>query len=317
MGEKVCLVVNPMSGAGRTGALLGQLEAEARRVFGAVDVRVTATPGAGSAHADAAAREGAELVIAVGGDGTANEVVNGLLASGAPSASFALLPAGTGSDLAKSLAMPSDWATALEAIRGAPTLPTDVMLGRFTTEHGQVHRYGVNVIGMGLAGRVVRYANQSSKRLGGTATFLISTLRAFATHRPTWASLSWEGADGANASWEGELLNLFISNGRYCGGGMLTGPSARMDDGLLDVAIVEPTSVVRSLGGIGSLYDGTISALPHVRSFQARSLRAAPSRGSVLLCDVDGEQPGVMPAEVQCLSGLLRVRAPWRQGVRA
>jgi diacylglycerol kinase (ATP) len=316
-GEKVCLVINPMSGAGRTAARVELLQDLARTVFGEVAVRLTSAQGEGTAHARAAAQAGADLVIAVGGDGTANEVVNGVMLAGRPEVAFGLLPAGTGSDLAKTLAMPADWGEALGAIAAAPPAPTDVMIGTFTTDRGPLVRYGINVIGMGLAGRVVRYANESGKQLGGRATFLISTLRAFATHRPTSAALSWETPEGDTGSWRGELLNVFIGNGRYCGGGMMTGPHARMDDGLLDIVIVEPTSVVRSLAGIRNLYDGTIGDLPHTATFRARAITAEPIDGSVLLSDVDGEQPGRLPAEVRCLHGALQVRAPWMDGARA
>ncbi|MFT4622901.1 MAG: diacylglycerol kinase (ATP), partial [Myxococcota bacterium] len=178
--EDVCFVVNPRSAGGRTAARLNELEREVARRFSNATVQLTRGPGDAEARARDAVRDGASVVVAVGGDGTASEVVNGL--AGAPSATvFAVLPAGTGCDLVRTLEMPRDLGACLDVIASAPARPVDVVEVQATTPGGVVKRRCINVAGFGVNGEVVARANRSRKLLGGKLTFLLSTARAMAT----------------------------------------------------------------------------------------------------------------------------------------
>lgn len=317
MTSPVILVVNPMSQAGRTGRRLEQLSKLARAALGPVEVRTTRALGDGRRLAREAAEGGASLVIAVGGDGTANEVVDGLMSAAQGPCAFGLLPAGTGSDLARTLAMPTDWEEALVAIRHAAPQPTDVMVGTFTDVTGKrVVRHGINVVGMGMAGEVVRRVNRSSKRLGGQVSFLTATLGALVAWRAPEVEITWDDEDGAVGRWVGPLVNAFVANGRYCGGSMLVGAEARMEDGLLDVVVVPRQSLWRLALSTPHLYDGRIAEQDDIVSFRTARVAARPVREGFVPSDMDGEQPGGLPAEIRCLAGALPVRAPWRDGVR-
>ncbi len=310
MSRRVSLVINPHSGGGRTGRRLPALEEVARRVFDDVEIRQTRGPGDGVEQAAAASAAGADLVIAVGGDGTANEVVNGLLRADHGSA-FALVPAGTGSDLVRALGIPSDWRAAIEVISAAPTWRADVMDLRCTGPDGEeVQRFGINVAGVGMAGDVVERTHRSSKRFGALATFLSATLRSLASWRPVPSRVRWIDAGGAEGSWEGPLTNLFVNNGRFCGGGMLTGPRASMHDGLLDVVIIPELPLVRTLALAPHLYSGGLPDLDDVIAFQATELWAEPTTARALPMDVDGETPGTTPVHVRCLPARLPLCLP-------
>lgn len=306
----VALVVNPRSGAGRTARRLPRLVAAAQEALGPVTVHETRGPGDGLRCAREAAEGGAELVVSLGGDGTANEVVNGLMAAGGEAA-FATVPAGTGSDLARTLGLSRDPIEAFRQVAAAAPRPLDVFRGRFATRAGgSVERFGVNVVGMGLAGDVVDRVNRSSKRLGGRVGFALATAAGLAAWRSPRVRVSWEHDDGSAGAWEGALVNLFACNGRYCGGGMLTGPSARLDDGLLDVVVIPDRGLLRLGAATPALYDGRIASLPWVVAARVRAVEAESLDGDWIPSDIDGEQPGGLPARVEVLPGALRVRAP-------
>lgn len=310
MSGSVVLVVNPRSAAGRTGRHLDVLEADARKVFGDVRIVTTNTTGDGTRIAREAAEDGAPIVLAVGGDGTANEVVGGLVAARRQDVQFGLVPAGTGSDLARALAVPKTWPEALAAIRASTPVRVDVMSGRFAQPDGsEWSRIGINVIGLGMAGEVVRRVNEGSKALGGKVTFLAATLRTLASWRAPEASITWRDEHGATGQWSGKLMNAFVANGRYCGGGMLVGPSASMTDGLLDVVIIPDLPLPRLLLSTGRLYDGSIAKVPGVISLRVRQL-SATTRGRFVPSDIDGEQPGGLPLSIEVVPRALLVRAP-------
>lgn len=327
MGAPVAIVVNPRSGAGRTGRKLGQLEEVARRLFGEVEIRPTLALGDGARQAREAARAGARLVIACGGDGTASEVVDGLMSLPGDRPEFGLVPGGTGSDLARTLGMPGRWDTALEAIRASAPQPTDVLRATFAGPAGEpIHRHGINVLGMGLAGDVVRRVNASRKPLGGTLTFLGATVAALLAWRPVEAEVVWTDPEGVEHVWSGKLVNVFVANGRYCGSGMCVSPDGRMDDGVLGVVIVPSLPLLRMFRELPRLYDGSLPESTSLVTGRATRVRAtvrsaarAPAAGRDAVkvpSDLDGEQPGWLPVHVEVVPGALRVRAPWAPPLR-
>lgn len=312
MSGETVLIVNPRSAAGRTGRRLDELEALARSVCGpGVVVAATTRLGQGRELAREAAETGAARILAVGGDGTASEVVDGVLGAPGTHPLLGLVPAGTGSDLAKTLGMPSDWREALAAIVTSPPCTIDALEGTWADPDGQQRtRRGVNVAGIGMAGDVVHRVNQGSKRLGGKVSFLLATLNSLVRWRSPRVALTWWDAHGAERHWEGPLSNVFVGNGRYCGGGMLTGPAASLTDGLLDLVIIPALPVSTMLVLTPALYDGTLARRPELVVDRVTRVRAAALDGDRVPCDLDGEEPGVLPAEIRVLPGALRWCAP-------
>ncbi len=303
---RAAFVVNPRSANGRTGARLAELEELARGRFSSVEILTTRAVGDGvRLAAEAAAR--ADVVVAVGGDGTADEVVNGLMTTSGPRPAFGVVPAGTGSDLVKTLDIPSDWAAALKVLSDRAPRPMDLMRGAFQGPGGPVVRWGVNVIGLGLAGDVVHRVNTATKVFGGRVTFMVGTLRGALAWPSPEVEVQWEGgADGAG-SWTGRLVNAFAANAQFCGGGMWVGRGGKLDDGLFELVIVPEMGLARMIGNMPRLYDGTIERGPGVirRSVARVSARA---RGAFTVsADVDGEVAGDLPASVECVPAALRV----------
>lgn len=304
---KAAFVINPRSANGATGRRIGELRALAGRFFDEVEILETRAQGDGARLALQAAPS-FDRVIAVGGDGTANEVVNGLVQAGAPQVAFGVLPAGTGSDLVKTIGIQGSWEQALPRIAAAEPRLVDVMEGTFTDPAGQPSvRHGINVIGLGLAGDVVRRVNSSSKALGGHVTFLVATVRAAIAWTAPPVTLTWVDARGETGSWTGPLVNAFVCNGQFCGGGMWVGRGGRMDDGLLDLVVVPDIGIGRLLLQTPMLYDGSIAAHPAVVSVAVREVSARPANAPAIPADIDGEQPGHLPVRVRCVHRALRV----------
>ena len=247
-------------------------------------------------------------VVAVGGDGTINEVVNGLMSATARGVSLGIVPGGTGSDLVRTLKVPTELEAAVHLAVAGEARPLDVMRATFHGDDGQaVERWGMNVIGMGLAGDVVRRVNAGSKAWGGTLTFLGATLSALAAWSPVEVEIRWTDERGVAGDWRGRLVNAFVGNGQFCGGGVWLGPAGRMDDGLLELMIIPQLPVGVLMARIPHLYTGKLSATSGVVWKQIRSVSARVIGDGRALADVDGEQPGGLPVHISVLERALSV----------
>jgi len=299
---------------------LDELRRLVDRFFERWEIRLTEGLGHGIELARTAANEDFDLIAAVGGDGTCNEVVNGLLSTaegtGAPPKTvFTAVPFGTGSDLIRSMAIPRDTSQALWLASTGLTLPADA--GRATLvgpDGDEVHRYFFNVAGFGSNGEVVSRANRSSKALGGRVTFLQATLATVLTYKPQRLALCWSGPDGEK-NWEGLVQAAFLANGHYCGGGMWVAPGGSLFDGALDLIVLPPLSPLASARHLHRLYNGSMEKVPGVfrASVQRFEARACQEDGAPVLIDIDGEQPGKLPFAVETVRGALMVRGGWSQ----
>jgi diacylglycerol kinase (ATP) len=313
--ERICLIMNPRSAGGATGRRLNAVKDAAARHFARWEVRLTRGPGHATELAVAAAEEGFDVVAAVGGDGTASEVVNGLFdgerARG--HCAFTVVPAGTGSDLIKTLRIPKDLERAMAAAATGTDKRSDLMAVEVEDPDGKrITRISVNVTGFGMNGEVVQRANRSSKRLGGTLTFFgaaVSTIRSF--EAPD-VEITWTGPDGAAGRYAGPLWAAFVGNGAYCGGGMMIGAGGSMQDGVAELTIVPPVHGRDLARGLTRIYNGRLGEIEGVVVARVQQLDAVTTRAPApVLIDVDGEQPGVLPARLKVLREVLVVRGLW------
>lgn len=310
MTHRWCLVVNPRSAGGATARRVGDLTATARAHFGTVDVRITERSGHATELTRQALADGFDRIVAVGGDGTANEVVNGMFDGRTPrnpAAAFGLLAAGTGGDLVKTLQVPRDPGAAFAAFARATPRPIDVLAIELRGHSGDtpVHRLGVNVVGFGMNGVVVQWANQTSKRWGGTLTFLGATLHAVRTYDPVPVQIEWKDESNETKRWSGRLSSAFVANGAFCGGGMWVGRGSAIDDGLADVTILPPLPLPRMIVGAPRLFTGTLEKVKEVSRVRVRSIVAFADSASDVPVDVDGEQPGFLPIRIDVLEKVL------------
>jgi diacylglycerol kinase (ATP) len=305
------VIVNPASAGGRTGRRWPALR-DALNAAGVVyDVRQTTGPHDATSATREALALGYQRVIAAGGDGTLNEVVNGFFTSeGAPinrDAVLGVLPSGTGSDFRRTAGIPTDPSHLAATIAANHTRLVDT--GRIAyDDHTTAPRQFINIADCGVGGEVVARVNRSGNKGGGirgTAVFLGISVKALTTFggRPVRITL-----DGV--AIEMEIQNVVIANGRCFGGGMRIAPGAELDDGLFDVVVLPAMGRMRTLTAMPSVYRGTHLRQPGVFVKRAREVRVEPLDGRVLLFDIEGEQIGRAPATLTCIPGSLRLCVP-------
>jgi YegS/Rv2252/BmrU family lipid kinase len=301
MAQDTWLIANPAARGGAVSRDIDRVAARVEAVIGPVRVERTRAPGDATAIAERAVAEGARRVLSLGGDGTHGEVVDGLLRAAPHEVALGVLPAGTGGDLRRSLPHGS-----LDAmLRALPTLApraVDVGLATFTTSSGApASRHFVNIASCGVSGLVDRLVNASSKRLGA-ASFALAAVRALLAFRPPRVRITIDD----EVLPEREVALVAACNGRYAGGGMCFAPDAAMDDGRLDVVVIDHAPPLRSLLDLPHLFRGTLGRSARVTLRRAKEVRVEPVRGAAAL-DVDGESPGDAPVTFHALPGALRL----------
>lgn len=304
---KPFVIVNPRSAAGRTGRHFDRIARAVRAAIGDFECAFTRATGDGSRLAREAVASGGKLVVAVGGDGTASEVIDGLSHARPrdPDALFGFIPRGTGGDLRRTLGLPQDLDAAARALAGRREIVCDLGRIELVGSDGRSQtRHFVNVAGFGVAGVVAGEVNRGLKLGGGKLSFMIASAKALL--RWTDKPIRWR-ADGG--PWtEERVTSLSVCNGRFFGGGMQVAPDARIDDGLFDVVVWSGLGITDFVTKKRMLYDGTHVTLRNTRVLRARTVEAEPAGDDPVLVDVDGEQPGRLPARISILPGALRVR---------
>jgi diacylglycerol kinase family enzyme len=313
-GERFACVVNPKAKAGEVGARLDEIRRAVDRAFEQWEVFVSEGPGHATELTQKAIEAGYDIVAALGGDGTCNEVVNGFFngrLTRRRSTVYSILPWGTGSDLAKTLRAPGGLEDALWVASTGMTLPTDVgHIDGLTHDGRPFERVFINVLGFGANGDVVDRVNKGSKRLGGKFTFYKSTVDSLMQYKPGQVKVEWEGPDGPG-EWTGELLSGFLANGAYCGGGMHVGRGGSMHDGAFDLTLLPNFGLLGNVARSWRLYDGSVWKIPGARRAYATKVTARGLGDEPVLLDVDGEQPGILPATISVLPKSLMVRGGW------
>ena len=248
--------------------------------------------------AQAAAEARDSLLVVVGGDGTVNEVANGIAGS---DTEIAVLPCGTGQDFGRTHGIPSRFDAAVRVALDGETRTID--LGRVELEGG-TSRFFANVGSAGMSGAVARRANGMTKVLGGRATFFYALTREFLAWRNTRVVVELD----AGVRREGPLHDVIVANGRYHGGGMQLAPEARQDDGVFDVVTIGDVTKLDFLTTAPKLYSGRYLSHPKVELL--RSASVAISADTPLPLEVDGEPIGTTPARFEVVRSALRLRVP-------
>jgi diacylglycerol kinase (ATP) len=301
---KPLLVVNPASANGATGRNLDAIAREVRAVLGDFETVQTRAVGDGAALGRRAAEAGRQLVVAVGGDGTASEVVDGL-ASGGYRGEFGYVPCGSGGDFRRSLGIPSDLPGAARQLVAPARRQIDLGRVEFTGPDGApMVRHFCNVVSCGITAVIARNVNLSTKVLGGFLSFRLAAARALLGWHDQ--AVRWR-VDGG--PWvEDEVTAFAACNGRYFGGGVMVAPGAQLDDGLLDLTIWKGYSLIDFVLLQKRLQDGRHVELAKTRVLRGREVEIEPLGGARVLLEIDGEQPGVLPARLTLRPRALTVR---------
>ena len=266
------------------------------------DALLSECPGQLGGLARRAVDDGASVLVVVGGDGSVNEVVNGLGPHDA--VELAVIPRGTGWDFVRTYGIPRRLEEAVAAARDGRAREVDVGRTTYRSWAGpDESRRFVNIASAGMSGAIAKRANETTKALGGKASYVWATLAVFARWRNCEVRVSVDGE-----TREGRLHDVVVANGRYFGGGMMICPGAEPDDGLLDVLLIGDLTKRDLLVTLPKTYAG--KHLPHPKAELLRGAAVSVEAERPLPVELDGEQPGTTPARFELERRGLRVRVP-------
>ena len=291
---KTCIILNPSAGS------IDDIEEITARLAGLpnAEVHLTDRPGSAARFAKTALKKGRDTIIAAGGDGTLNEVINGI-GENLGNAAVGLVPLGTGNDFGRSIEMPTDLDAAIEVMRAGETRAIDLV--RVTSDEV---RYFVNVSAGGFSGLVNEKLTPEMKKSWGPLAYLRSAAAALPELRAYRTTLALDNTESITM----ELYNVVVANGRYVAGGRLIAPEASIDDGLLDVVLIpeRPASELALL--VAQIALGTHMSSAAVVHRRAAKLTVNSKPG--MWFNVDGELVGNEPATFEIVPRALRFIAP-------
>ena len=271
------LILNPSSGSDKAPEFLPAINQGLRERFGMMEIVMTAGPRDAEAAAVQAARDGCDRVFVAGGDGTLNEAMNGLSSAGAlGQVAVGIVPFGTGNDFAAALGVPLEVEAALEVLLQGRELRVDL---------GEVNgRVFVNTSGGGFIAEVSEAVTPQLKTIAGRLAYLIGGAQALLEFDPVRAEITMQPG---SARLHHEIYTFAVCNSRLIGGGKLIAPGAIIDDGLLDVCLIEGMSAIEFVGLARKVADGEHVNDPRVYYARASSLEIVLERP--VKVNTDGE----------------------------
>jgi diacylglycerol kinase (ATP) len=300
--EKAVFLVNPASAGGSTGRRWPEIAHRAAALGLAGDALISEEAGHLASLAEEALAGGATRLVVVGGDGSVNEVVNGVAERGG--FELAVIPRGTGWDFVRTHGISRDLDAAVDVALNGTVREVDLGLVSFRTWAGAEGRaYFANVASAGISGAIAQRANEASKALGGKISYYWATLAVFTRWQTGEMRVSVDDEIRG-----GRMIDVIVANGRYLGGGMMMCPEAEPDDGLFDALVIGDVTKRDLLFVLPKTYRG--KHLPHPRLELLRGRVITVDADEPLPIELDGEQPGTTPARFEVVPRALRLRVP-------
>ena len=309
MPDSALIILNPKAASGRTARLRDRLQSWLTQIQVKSVLVETRARGHAQDLAQEAASKGFERVIAVGGDGTLQEIVNGLMAIPATNRpSVGLVPAGRGNDAARSYHLPKQLFEALRCALGPHTRPVDLVLA---SRGDGVSRYLSAAGGVGFDAQVA-YTMDTQRRfwMRGELGYTLATLNELRHFKNCDLHITVTTPEGTHTV-DGRFLFTAFANGPFYGGGMQICPDAQFDDGLIDACMVGDLSRLQAIKELPGIYRAAHVRHPKVRLVKATSLRIEGD--TWVKAHLDGEPFGTLPLEVAVSPRVLQVAMPAAQ----
>ncbi len=307
---RICVIANPSAGGGRVRRMGPALREQIARCLPGAEVLETSAAGEAAALARQSVLEGVGRLVALGGDGTTNEILNGIMREGKalnPALELGIVSCGTGCDMARGLGWPEDPMQQIERLATASAIPSDV--GQVTwmrTGSACGVSYFLNTASFGISGWVNRTMRTAGafRLLGGKMAYFHTVLKTLARHGAQRVRLTIDDGEPV----EHVLLIGAACIGPYFGGGIRIAPGALRDDARLDFVSIRHASLGRIMRHIGKIYSGRHFELPEVTLHSARVILAEPAVAEEdIPIECDGECCGSLPVRIEVLPGALRL----------
>lgn len=300
-------IVNPNSRNCQTGRLWPAIERRLKEHLFDFEYKFTSAPLDAIRIAEEASVRHFDIIVSVGGDGTNNEVINGVLrrgidANNPPAVGF--IPQGTGGDFRRSANISTDLDEAINILKKAKKRRIDTGEITFINHSGERQkRYFVNICSLGISGLVDHYVNHTTKIFGGKISFIIGTIRGIFNYKNIPAEII---VDGTNLGRMNITL-VAVANGRYFGGSMMIAPKAELDDGVFDIIIMKDITRFKFIKDGPKVYKGEHLRSPEVIQTRGREILV---KEEGLYIDLDGEDVGRTPSEFRILPASIDIITP-------
>ncbi len=298
--HKVAVILNPHAGNGRATPNWKAVQHNIASHIDEIDEFVTTRTGDATQFAKQIAESSYDLLLVAGGDGTINEVVNGLMnrekRAQNPRLHISILNSGRGCDFARTLQIPTSQKKYLEFLQYPHPQAIDVGHVTLHATSGKIaHQYFMNIASAGMSAAVARNVNRVPRIIPPRLAYLITGVVGFLSGQPQQMTVKIDGT----SVFSGPSLNIFIANAKYSGAGMCWAPQALADDGLFDVILIGELPKYKVIQALARIYDGSFLKLPGIHFWRGRSVELEV--GSPISLELDGEQPGQSPAHFTIL----------------
>ena len=303
----IAAIVNPSAGSGAARRRWPRAARMLAERLGPISVRFTDGPGHATALARELADSGCDLLIVAGGDGTLNEVVNGIL-MGSSDPRVGVMPLASGGDFARSLGL-AGLEPAMNALSTGDSRRIDAFRARFRGPGGApVERCFINAASFGLGALAALGVRGWRRALPGSARYLAAAIPVLASGRSFHVTICLDHS----LPMAFDITTAAVANGQYQGGGIRIAPEAALADGLADITVVERVSLAEVAANLPILYSGALYSHPRVRHWRAARVRAEAE--TEVPVELDGEPVGTLPLEIEVLPQAIRfIVPPFRQ----
>lgn len=288
------IVVNPNAGNGKGKKDWDRISSLFAKEKIVINARFTEKKSQATEFTRDAIGSGFRKIISVGGDGTLNEVVNGVFTQDFCSAKeikLGMVPVGTGNDWGRMFGIPLVYEGAVNVIKEDKTMLHDIGTISYYDGSEQHKRYFINIAGIGFEALVVSKTNmQKDKGRSSQAIYFYNLLSSLICYKKPEVTINIDGKTSIT-----RIFSINVGNGRYCGGGMRQTPDALPDDGLLDITVIKEMGRLEVIRNLKILYDGTILSHPKVDGYRSTNLKVTSE--SVIFAEADGESLGHTPVE--------------------
>lgn len=304
--QRIQVIFNPVSAGGKTQTHFKEIMDELGNYFGnGFAVYITTRQNEAENIARTVIENGTDLIIGVGGDGTLNEIINGFYSNGRlinHECRLGIISSGTGEGFSRSLMLPKNLSEQVEIIQKGKTKSVDI--GRIiysSTNGSREERYFLNEFQVGIGGAVVKNVDSSLKKLGGSISFALGTVKTALIHPNQFLSIKTNSKN----EYHGQFVGLVVANGNTTGGGMLLTPDAKIDDAQFDLLLMHDQTPLERLWNFPKIYSGS-----HIRSEKFEIIHADHieiDSDENIPIEADGELLGNLPCSVELLHAQIHV----------